>query len=93
MLNEKQIDFVVEAFWCEKDDDDVKVAAYVVCTESVDGAILPDMAKGTVSFLIYNQNLADHMKQEGFSDEEIEKNGKVWAVLENPRDFVTILAE
>jgi hypothetical protein len=91
MLFKIEVDFIIESFQCQEESGEYEVTAYVVCTESVDGAILPDMSKGTVAFLVYNQNLADHMKEEGFTDEEIEKNGKVWTIIENAEDFVKIL--
>ena len=91
MLFKIEVDFIIESFQGQEDNGNSEVTAYVVCTESVDGAILPDMSKGTVAFLVYNQNLADHMKEEGFTDEEIEKNGKVWTIIENAEDFVKIL--
>ena len=89
-LKNKNIRFASDQFICDGEDGEDGYG-FTVVTEEITSVIVPDYVRKNVGFLIYNSRLAEHLESEGMSQEEIEKKGKVWGVIENRAKFIKIL--
>ena len=77
----------------ESETEDEKIIGYTIKTSQISASIIPNFRNRKVEFLILNEKMIDHLVQEGFSDEEIMANGRVWFHLKNKSDLLKIISD
>jgi hypothetical protein len=92
-LNKLNIEFRVEDMEVEKQDLSERLLGYKIVSLNLMGCIVPNFTTKSTEFLIFNEKLAQHLMSEGYTDEDIEKNGKIWFHLLEQNDFVKLFQE
>ena len=92
-LNKLNIEFHVEDMEIEKQDLSERLLGYKIVSLNLMGCIVPNFTTKSTEFLIFNEKLAQHLMSEGYTDEDIENNGKIWFHILNQNDFVKLFQE
>ena len=91
--SKKNLRFTSGPVEIENETEDEKIIGYTITTPQISASIIPNFRNRKVEFLILNEKMINHLVQEGFSDEEIMANGKVWYHLENKSDLLKIISD
>jgi hypothetical protein len=86
-LNKNNLKFKISDTEVERDDGKAKHMGYKIETDNLLGLIVPNYTNNKVEFLVLNHHLMEHLVSEGFSDEEINENGKIWIHLDKLSKF------
>jgi len=92
-LNKLNIEFYVEDMEMKRENSLEKVFGYRIVSSQLFGCIIPNFNKKRTEFLIFNEKLTQHLISEGHTDEEIQKNGKIWLHILKQGDFIKIFEE
>lgn len=89
-LNKKKIKFSVSPCPVEGVDGQ-KHTGYNFETDNILGSVIPNYNTNRVEFILLNQNMVNHLVEEGYSDKEISESGKVWIHIEKLSSFKKML--
>jgi len=92
-LNESNINFSVEDLPITSADEQNKLNGFKFETAQLTACIVPNFNKNRPEFLILNENLIQHLVSEGFDDDFINENGKIWLHLETVDNFIKYFLE
>ena len=92
-LSQKNLRFESAPLEIESETEDEKIIGYTIKTSQISASIIPNFRNRKVEFLVLNEKMIEHLLQEGFSDEEIMANGRVWFHLKNKSDLLKIISD
>jgi hypothetical protein len=91
-LSKKNLRFTSGPVEIENETEDEKIIGYSIKTSQISASIVPNFRNRKVEFLLLNEKMIEHLMQEGFSDEEIMANGRVWFHLKKKSDFLKLVS-
>ena len=89
-LIKKNIDFSCTPCEVDSEDGTQKHIGYTFETKNVYGTIIPNYKSKKAEFLVLNQNLMEHLIDEGYTDDQINESGKIWIHFAKLSSFQTL---
>ena len=91
LLIENNIEFEVSECPVDSEDGTVHNIGYNFENGNIFTSVIPNYNNNRVEFLILNQNLLQHLLDEGYTEKEIDENGKIWTHITSLATFKKLL--